>query len=288
MKIDINAIKELRNLTGAGVNDCKEALSFCAGDIEKAKDYLREQGIAKAYKKSNKDVLDGLIAIHVNGNQGAILEVNSETDFVARNEKFQKLVLNLVSLANQYATENIEDFLKYEYINGTNVHDEIMSNIAIIGENIHLNKIGYLSVGSGVVNGYIHNPVIDNLGKIGAIVALESTGDSEKLNVLAKQIAMHIVATRPESLSIDVLDKDTLDRERELIKKQIDQLNKPISVAEKIIDGRIAKFYQDVVLLEQVFVMDNQLTISELIKRKESELATNIKLIGYKLFIINK
>ncbi|AHX05029.1 translation elongation factor Ts [Ehrlichia japonica] len=288
MKIDINAVKELRNLTGAGVGDCKEALSSCAGDIEKAKDYLREQGIAKAYKKSNKDVSDGLIAIHVNGNQGAILEVNSETDFVARNEKFQKLVLNLVSLANQYAIENIEDFLKYEYISGTNIRDEIMSNIAVIGENIHLNKIGYLSVGSGVVSGYIHNPVIDNLGKIGAIVALESTGDSEKLNVLAKQIAMHIVAARPEALSIDVLDKDILDKEREIIKKQVDQLNKPISVAEKIIDGRIAKFYQDVVLLEQIFVMDNQLTISELIKRKESELATNINLIGYKLFVINK
>ncbi|KJV65374.1 MULTISPECIES: translation elongation factor Ts [Ehrlichia] len=288
MKIDINAIKELRNLTGAGVGDCKEALSSCAGDIEKAKDYLREQGIAKAYKKSNKDVSDGLIAIHVNGNQGAILEINSETDFVARNEKFQRLVLNLVSLANQYAVENIEDFLKHEYINGTSIHDEIMSNIAIIGENIHLNKIGYLSVGSGVVSGYIHNPVIDSLGKIGSIVALESTGDREKLNVLAKQIAMHIVAARPEALSIDVLDKNILDKEREIVKKQVDQLNKPISVAEKIIDGRIAKFYQDVVLLEQIFVMDNQLTISELIKRKESELATNINLIGYKLFIINK
>ncbi|AHC39292.1 translation elongation factor Ts [Ehrlichia muris] len=288
MKIDINAIKELRNLTGAGVGDCKEALSSCAGDIEKAKDYLREQGIAKAYKKSNKDVSDGLVAIHVNGNQGAILEVNSETDFVARNEKFQRLVLNLVSLANKYSVENIEDFLKHEYINGTSIHDEIMSNIAIIGENIHLNKIGYLSVGSGVVSGYIHNPVIDSLGKIGAIVALESTGDREKLNVLAKQIAMHIVAARPEALSIDVLDKDILDKEREIVKKQVDQLNKPISVAEKIIDGRIAKFYQDVVLLEQIFVMDNQLTISELIKRKESELAANINLIGYKLFVINK
>ncbi|WP_395877278.1 translation elongation factor Ts [Ehrlichia muris] len=288
MKIDINAIKELRNLTGAGVGDCKEALSSCAGDIEKAKDYLREQGIAKAYKKSNKDVSDGLVAIHVNGNQGAILEVNSETDFVARNEKFQRLVLNLVSLANKYSVENIEDFLKHEYINGTSIHDEIMSNIAIIGENIHLNKIGYLSVSSGVVSGYIHNPVIDSLGKIGAIVALESTGDREKLNVLAKQIAMHIVAARPEALSIDVLDKDILDKEREIVKKQVDQLNKPISVAEKIIDGRIAKFYQDVVLLEQIFVMDNQLTISELIKRKESELAANINLIGYKLFVINK
>ncbi|CEI85374.1 elongation factor Ts [Ehrlichia minasensis] len=288
MKIDINAIKKLRDLTGAGVGDCKEALSSCDGDIEKAKNYLREQGIAKAYKKSTKNVSDGLIAIHVDGNQGAILEVNSETDFVARNEKFQKLVLNLVSLANQYATESIDDFLKHEYISGTSVHDEIMNNIAIIGENIHLNKIGCLSVNSGVVIGYVHNPVIDNLGKIGAIVALESNGDSEKLKVLAKQIAMHIVAAKPEALSLDVLDKDLLNKEREIIKKQVDQLNKPAAVAEKIIDGRMAKFYQDVVLLDQIFIMDNQLTISELIKRKESELAATINLVGYKLFVINR
>ena len=288
MKIDINAIKKLRDLTGAGVGDCKDALSSCAGDIEKAKNYLREQGIAKAYKKSTKDVSDGLVAICINENKGAILEINSETDFVARNEKFQKLVLNLVSLANQYAADNIEDFLKREYTSGVSINDEIMSNIAVIGENIHLNKVGYLSVNSGVVCGYIHNPVVDNLGKIGAIVALESTGDSEKLKVLARQIAMHIVAAKPEALSVDVLDKDILDKEREIIKKQVDQLNKPASVVEKIIDGRMAKFYQDVVLLDQIFVMDGQLTISELIKKKESELGSNINLIGYKLFIINK
>ncbi|ABD45414.1 translation elongation factor Ts [Ehrlichia chaffeensis str. Heartland] len=288
MKVDINAVKELRNLTGAGVGDCKEALNSCGGDIEKAKNYLREQGIAKAYKKSTKDVSDGLVAVHVNGNQGAILEVNSETDFVARNEKFQKLVLNLVSLANQYAVEDIEDFLKHEYVSGTSIHDEIMTNIAVIGENIHLNKIGYLSVNAGVVGGYIHSPVVNNLGKIGAIVALESTADNDKLNVLARQIAMHIVAARPEALSVDLLDKDILDKEREIIKKQVDQLNKPVSVAERIIDGRIAKFYQDVVLLEQIFVMDNQLTISELIKKKESELGASINLVGYKLFVISK
>ncbi|WDM84979.1 translation elongation factor Ts [Ehrlichia sp. JZT12] len=288
MKVDISAIKKLRDLTGAGVGDCKDALTSCAGDIEKAKNYLREQGIAKAYKKSTKDVCDGLIAICINGNKGAILEVNSETDFVARNEKFQKLVLSLVSLASQYTVDSIENFLKCEYTSGVTINDEIMSNIAIIGENIHLNKVGCLSVNSGVVCGYIHNPVVDNLGKIGAIVALESTGDSEQLKVLARQIAMHIVAAKPEALSVDVLDKDILDKEREIIRKQVDQLNKPASVVEKIIDGRMTKFYQEVVLLNQIFVMDGQLTISELIKKKESELGSNINLIDYKLFTINK
>ena len=288
MKIDINDIKKLRDLTGAGVGDCKDALSSCAGDIEKAKNYLREQGIAKAYKKSARDVSDGLVAICISENKGAILEVNSETDFVARNEKFQKLVLDLVSLANQYSVNNIEDFLKREYTSGISINDEIMNNIAIIGENINLNKVRCLSVNSGVVCGYIHNPVVNNLGKVGAIVALESTCDSEQLKVLAKQIAMHIVAAKPEALSLDLLDKEILNKEREIIKKQVDQLNKPASVAEKIIDGRMSKFYQDVVLLNQIFVMDGQLTVSDLIKKKESELGSSINLIGYELFVINK
>ncbi|CAH58237.1 translation elongation factor Ts [Ehrlichia ruminantium] len=288
MKVDINAIKELRDLTGAGVGDCKDALTSCNGDIEKAKTYLREQGIAKAYKKSNKDVSDGLVAICIDGNKGAILEVNSETDFVARNEKFQKLVLNLAFLANQYGIENIEDFLKCEYANNTNINDEIMSNIAVIGENIHLNKIGCLSVSSGVVCGYIHNPIVDNLGKVGAIVALESNCDVEKLKIFARQIAMHIVATKPEALSLDVLDQNVIDKERDIIKKQVEQLNKPASVLEKIIDGRMAKFYQEVVLMNQMFIMDSQFTVSELIKKKEEELGSSINIVDYKLFIINK
>ncbi|KJV68964.1 translation elongation factor Ts [Candidatus Neoehrlichia procyonis] len=286
MKIDINIVKKLRDITGAGLGACKEALVACLGDIEKAKNYLREKGILKAYKKAHRDVTDGLVAINIDNKQGSIIQLNSETDFVARNQKFQDLALKLVELVRIYKVEEVTEFLECDYSNNVSINSEIMNSIAIIGENINLGRIGYLNVEKGVIGGYVHNSIMGNVGKAAAIVALDSDADEVKLKDLAKNIAMHIVAAKPEALSIELLDKQVIDQEYDIIAKQVGMLDKPENVVKKIIEGRMQKFFEEVVLLEQIFVIDGKTKINDLIKNKELELRCKINIAGYRFFAI--
>ncbi|QXK91877.1 elongation factor Ts [Neoehrlichia mikurensis] len=288
MKISIDIIKKLRSITDAGLGDCKEALTACSGDIEKAKNYLREKGVLKAYKKSQRDVNDGLVAININDKQASIIQLNSETDFVARNKKFQDLALKLVELVSHYGVEEVEEFLSYNYDSNISIKSEIMNNISVIGENINLSKIGYLNVEKGVIGSYVHNCVMDNIGKAAAIVALSSDADELQLKDLAKNIAMHIVAAKPDALSIELLDKEVIDQEYDIITKQVNVLGKSENVVKKIIEGRMQKFFEEIVLLEQVFIMDGKTKISDLIRNKELELKCSINILGYRFFSIVK
>ncbi|KJV86687.1 translation elongation factor Ts [Anaplasma phagocytophilum str. CRT53-1] len=286
MKIDVEVIKELRQITGAGIGDCKEALESCSGDMDKAREYLREKGLSKAYKKSHRDVADGLVAVFAEGDAGAILKLGSETDFVARNEKFRSLALGLVRGLHGYGAEDLEGFSASSY-DGSRVADEIVAAAAVLGENVVLSGVGFVKLsGPGVIGSYVHGMVSEGLGKAAALVVLEGGPHSDELASFAKQLAMHIVAAKPEALSIDTLSSDVVGRERELVARQVEALGKPDSVAQKIIEGRMQKFFEEMVLLEQVFVMDGQTKIRDLLVQKGQSLKHEIRIAAYRLFAI--
>jgi elongation factor Ts len=265
---DITAalVKELREKSGAGMMDCKKALQENAGDIEESQDWLRKKGLATAAKKSGRAASDGLVGMITDGKQGVVVEINTETDFVARNEVFQEFVRTVTKVAMTVGGDL--DKLKAADYPGTGrtVEEELTHNIATIGENMNLRRSAGLSVGTGVVAGYIHNKMADDLGKIGVLVALESDGDSGKLNVLGRQIAMHVAAARPQWLSVDEVDASALDRERDVLSEQARASGKPEEIIAKMVEGRLRKFYEEVVLLEQVFVMDTEKKIAKVIE----------------------
>ncbi|QKX01624.1 elongation factor Ts [Wolbachia endosymbiont of Cruorifilaria tuberocauda] len=286
MKISTSSIKELRDRTGIGIGDCKKALEECNGDIKKAIDKLRVIGLAKADKKVDRVTSDGLVAMHLNRNRGVLIELNCETDFVARNEKFIKLILNLVSIAYRKRCTNIDDLKNAEYEDIGTVQEVIINNTSIFGEKVELSKLCYLENDEdGVIAGYVHGDIC-NLGKIGALVALQSSGDQSKLQEIGKQIAMHVVAMKPEALSIDNLCCTKLSNERSIVEKQVNSLNKPEEITKKIVDGQIAKYYEKVVLLEQKFIKDDKIKVSDFIKLNESSVNSPIKLSDYKLLIL--
>lgn len=285
MKIDISDIKSLRDRTGAGVSDCKKALEECDGDIDKAVEKLRIIGLAKASKKSDRVALDGLIAMHLTEDYGVLVELNCETDFVARNERFMELLSNLALLACKERCTSIDDLhsVKYEGI-GT-VQEAIMNGSSVLGEKLQLSRVCYVEAKNGVVAGYVHGSM-SHLGKVGALVTLESPGDKVKLQEVGKQIAMHVVAMNPEALSVSDLDQEKLSKERSVIEEQVKSLNKPEEVTKKIIDGRMAKYYEEVVLLEQKFIKDDKMSISNFIESSGLSLNCPIKLFDYKLLIL--
>jgi elongation factor Ts len=282
MTLSASMVKELRNKSGAGMMDCKKALQETNGNIEEAIDWLRKQGLSAVAKKSGRVAAEGLIGITVINKTGSIIEINSETDFVARNELFQSFVTTCSELAIK-SNQDIGLLKNMSYPNSDRtVDEELTHNIATIGENMNIRRSELLSVSNGVVISYVHNSVKDGLGRLGVLVGIESEADEASLLTVGKQIAMHIAATSPASLNIEDLDPDLIERERQVLIDQSIASGKPSEIAEKMVVGRMQKFYQDVVLNEQTFVIDGETKIKDVIKKLEKDLNTKVKLSGFK------
>jgi len=274
-------VKELREKTGAGMMDCKKALAETNGDLEGAVDWLRKKGLAAAAKKSGRVAAEGLVAVATAGNVGAVVEVNAETDFVARNDKFQSFAAKTAEIALGTAAE--VDVLKQAAYPGTShgVQEELTSLIATIGENMNLRRVAKLSVSAGVVSSYIHTAIAPGLGKIGVLVALESTGDAAKLAELGKQIAMHVAAARPEALDVADVDTSALEREKNVLADQARASGKPESIIEKMVEGRLRKYYEEVCLLEQTYVIDGETKIRKVVEAAAKDIGAPVKLTGF-------
>lgn len=284
VEITATLVKELREKSGAGMMDCKKALIECNGVFEEAVDWLRKKGLSAAAKKSGREAAEGLIAIAVDGNKAAIIELNAETDFVARNDKFQVLARNIAKVSLN-TNKNVEDLKNAPYSEGSqSIAEAITNHIAIIGENMNLRRVSYANVNNGVVASYMHNAITEGLGKIGVLVALESAGDKAKLSELGKRIAMHIAAARPESLDIASVNPVALEREKEIFAEQARNSGKPENIVEKMVEGRVKKYYQETVLLEQIFVMDNKTPISQVIADAAKEIGAPITLAAFVRF----
>ena len=285
MSVTAAAVKELREKSGAGMMDCKKALAETNGDMEAAIDWLRTKGLAAAAKKSGRVAAEGLVAVSVDGPNGAMIELNSETDFVSRNEEFQGFASQLASLA--LGAADLDGLKAADYPDtGRNVADELTQKIAHIGENMTLRRMEGLSVGSGKVVSYVHNAVADGLGRIGVLVALESEADAAVLDGLGKQLAMHIAATSPASVAVEDLDPALVAKERDVLIEQAKESGKPQEIAEKMVEGRLRKFYSEVVLLEQVFVIDGESKVGDVIARTAKEAGSAISLAGFRHFVL--
>lgn len=279
--ISASLVKELRDKTGAGMMDCKKALSETNADIEEAVDWLRTKGLAAAAKKAGRIASEGLVGVTSEGLAGAIIEVNSETDFVSRNKDFQKLVKNLTDISLSVGG-GVNDINISSYSEtGRTVEDEITQQIATIGENISIRRSEVLSVSKGIIATYVHSSLNDGLGKIGVLVGIESEGDTNKLAVLGKQIAMHVAAARPDWISKDDVSADDQERERKVLREQASESGKAPEIIEKMVDGRMRKFYEEVCLLEQTFVIDNETKISKVLEDAAQDIGASITLKGF-------
>jgi len=284
MTISASMVKDLREKTGAGMMDCKAALSETSGDIEAAVDWLRTKGLAKAAKKAGRVAAEGLVGVAASGKKAVVVEVNSETDFVARNAEFQQLVSS-VALAALETDGSLEAVAAAPHpAAGKSVAEAITEAVATIGENMNLRRAKSLSVEDGVVATYVHSATAPGLGKIGVLVALESTGDKEKLLALGRQIAMHIAATNPLAVNSDELDPAVVARERAVYADQARESGKPEAIIEKMVEGRVRKFYEEVVLLSQAFVINPDLTVEKALKAAEADVGAPIKLTGFAIF----
>jgi len=272
-------VKELREKTSAGMMDCKKALNETNGDLEAAADWLRTKGIAKADKKASRVAAEGLVAVALDGTTGALVEINSETDFVARNDGFQAAVAEVAQLA--LTANSNEELAAAKTASGDDVTEFFKKLVGKIGENMAFRRMAKLSVTDGAVAGYIHNAVTDGMGKIGVLVALESSGDKTKLEDLAKKIAMHVAATNPLALSVEDLDPSVVDKERTMLKAEAIESGKPEAIVDKMVEGRMQKFFKESVLLTQIFVMDGERTIAKVIEDEAAALGAEIKMTGY-------
>ncbi|MBW8319636.1 MAG: translation elongation factor Ts [Arenimonas sp.] len=273
-------VKELREKSGAGMMDCKKALTENNGDIEAAIDWLRAKGIAKADKKSGRTAAEGLIGIAGAGTKAVVVEVNSETDFVARNDAFQELVRGVASVA--LTTDGTVDAIAAANYpaSGKSVSETIKDAIGHIGENMTLRRAALLSVEDGVVATYVHNAVSDGLGKLGVLVALKSTGNKDVLTAIGRQVAMHIAATNPLAIRAEEVDATVAERERNVFIEQSRASGKPDAIIEKMVDGRMRKFFEEVALLSQAFVINPDLTVGAAIKEAEKEAGAPIEVTG--------
>jgi elongation factor Ts len=283
MSVTAALVKELREKSGAGMMDCKKALGETNGDMDAAIDWLRTKGLATAAKKSGRVASEGLVAIAVEGASGAVVELNAETDFVARNTEFQDFARSLSGLA--LAAVDLDTLRAATYPDtGRTVEEELTQKIATIGENMTLRRMERLSVLNGAVVSYMHNATADGLGRIGVLVALESTADEAALQGLGKQLAMHIAATSPASLSVEDLDKDAVQRERDVLIEQAKASGKPQEIAEKMVEGRMKKYYQEVVLLEQTSVIDGETRIADVITKAGKDAGADIAMTAFVRF----
>jgi elongation factor Ts len=282
-EITASLVKELREKTGAGMMDCKKALGETSGDLEQAVDWLRKKGLAAAAKKAGRVAAEGLVGVAAEGKSGAAVEINSETDFVARNEQFQAFVGAVAKLVLTVG-EDAETLKTAKLPSGATVADELTRLVATIGENMSLRRAARLTVAHGVVATYVHNQIAAGMGKIGVLVALESTGDAAKLTALGKQIAMHVAAAQPLALDIGSVDPKALEREREVLREQARASGKPDNVVEKMIEGRLRKYYEETVLLEQVYVIDAETKIKDVVGKAAKEIGAPIALTGFARF----
>jgi elongation factor Ts len=280
--ITAEMVRDLREKSGAGMMDCKKALSETGGDFEEAQQWLRKKGLAAAAKKSSRAAADGLVAVAVDGPRGVALEVNSETDFVARNESFQAFVKTLAQLALTQNITHIDGLKTLAYPGtGRTVEEELTHLIATIGEQMTLRRLTHLSVPAGAVVAYVHNELSPNLGKIGVLVALSSSAKADVLKDLGRKLAMHVAAAFPQSLSVSDLDPVAIQKERDVFSDQARASGKPEAIIEKMIEGRLKKFYQEVVLLEQTFVMDNETRIADVVENVAKAEGSPIALTAY-------
>ncbi|MGF1455822.1 MAG: translation elongation factor Ts [Alphaproteobacteria bacterium] len=280
-EISASMVKDLREKTGAGMMDCKKALAETDGDMDAAVDWLRAKGLAKAAKKAGRVAAEGLVAVKVAGNKGAVVEVNSETDFVARNDVFQKMVGEIAGVALE-ADGSFDTLAAKTYPGGEkNVADHVKDMVGTIGENMNLRRSAGLIVDKGVVVPYVHNAAAEGMGRIGVLVGLRSEGDPDKLADLGRKIAMHVAATSPLALKPDELDPEVVEKERQVFTEQAKESGKPDNIIEKMVEGRLRKFYEEVVLLSQAFVINPDLTVEKAVKEAEKEVGAPIVLEGF-------
>ena len=279
-EIPATLVKQLREMSGAGLMDAKKALIETNGDMEKAIDLLRTKGILKAGKKADRVAAEGLVGIASSGKAAAVVEVNSETDFVARNAEFQKAVKTIADIALKNGGDPAKTMHAPAPDGGT-VGEMLVNLVAKIGENMTLRRATALSVGDGVVAQYIHNTAADGMGKIAVLVALESTGDKSRLNDLGRKVAMHVASAKPLAATVAELDPKVVDKEKQILTDQAKESGKPAQVIEKMVEGRIRKFYQESVLVEQAFVMDPDTTVGKFIEHAAKELGAPVKLTGF-------
>ncbi|VWX52278.1 translation elongation factor Ts [Novosphingobium sp. 9U] len=277
-------VKNLRERTGAGMMDCKKALTETDGDFEAAVDALRSKGLAAAAKKSSRTAAEGLVGVAVTGTKGVAVEVNSETDFVAKNEQFQDFVRNATQAALEVSGDDVEALKAAAYPTGGTVGDALTNNVATIGENQQIRRIKTVKVSQGLIVPYMHNAAAPNLGKIGVLVALESEASAEVLEALGKQIAMHIAAAFPLALNADDLDADLIERERKVAAEKAAESGKPEAVQAKMVDGAIAKYAKENALLSQLFVIDNKTPIQQVVDQAGKEAGTKIVLKDFVRF----
>jgi elongation factor Ts len=282
-EITAATVKELRERTGAGMMDCKKALAETDGEMEAAIDWLRAKGLSAAAKKAGRTAAEGLVGVAVEGTRGAVVEVNSETDFVAKNEIFQDFVQNVAKLALEHGTE-IEALGAVEYPGGGSVQEKLTDNIAKIGENQSLRRAAVVEVNEGAVVSYVHNQVAPGLGKIGVLVALESAASKGVLQALGKQLAMHVAAAHPLALNAESLDPALLERERSIAMEKAKESGKPANIVEKMVEGGLAKFRKESSLISQLFVMDNKTPVADVVASAAKDAGTAIQLIGFVRF----
>ncbi|MBL8692111.1 MAG: elongation factor Ts [Rhodospirillaceae bacterium] len=278
-EITAQLVKELREKTGAGMMDCKKALAETKGDIEEASDWLRKKGLSAAAKKSGRIAAEGLVGVAAKGTKGAVVEVNAETDFVARNDKFQDFVKAATEIALD-AGGDIEK-LKTAKMGAKSVGDTLTDLVATIGENMNLRRSTVLSVGQGVVASYMHNALTPGLGRIGVLVALESAGNAAKLQELAHKLSLHVAAANPISVSTAEVPAATVERERNILTEQAQASGRPPEVIAKMVEGRLRKFYEESVLLEQVFVVDGETKVAKVVEQAAKEAGSPIKVAGF-------
>ena len=282
-EITAASVKELRERTGAGMMDCKKALAETNGEMEPAIDWLRAKGLAAAAKKAGRTAAEGLVGVAVEGKRGAVVEVNSETDFVAKNEQFQEFVRNVSQLALN-ASGDVEALRTAAYPTGGTVEEKLTENIATIGENQSLRRTAVLEVSQGAVVSYVHNAVAPGMGKIGVLVALEGAAPAETLTTLGKQIAMHIAAANPLALNAEDLDPALIERERAIAIEKAKESGKPDNIVEKMVEGTMAKFRKENALLSQLFVIDNKTPVAEVVVQAGKDAGAPITLKAFERF----
>ena len=281
-------VKELRDKTGAGMMDCKNALVETNGNIEESVDWLRKKGISGAEKKSARTAADGVVTVSVSENAAALVEINSETDFVSRNPDFQKFAKNVSSIALNSGS-NLDELKNAKYLDsGKSVKDALTDLIGLIGENIVIRRTVLFNSSTNILSSYIHGQIDEGLGKIGVILSIESNGDVEKIKELGKKLAMHIAASKPVAISSKDVDPSIIDRERKILIEQAKDSGKPDNIIEKMVEGRISKFFSEITLLDQTWVMDGESKVSKVIENIEKEISCNIVIKDFKYFILGE
>ncbi len=285
--ITASMVKELREKTGVGMMDCKKALAETDGDMDAAVDWLRKKGLSKAAKKADRVAAEGLVGVMSSGTSGAVVEVNSETDFVARNDQFQDMVREIAKVAADVGGDFGKLLEAKVGEKGLPVKEHVTEMVATIGENMSVRRSAGLSVEKGVVAEYVHNKVVDGLGKIGVLVALESEGDAGKLAEFGKQVAMHVAAANPLALTPEELDQEAIEKERAIYLEQAKASGKPQEIIEKMVEGRLRKeFFQQVVLPQQTFVLDGKASVANAVKAAEKTIGAPVKITGFVRFAL--